>query len=220
MKNPFGAAFWRGFLSMTAYGTFHSLLASSAVKKPIRARIGERAFKSFFRVGYNAVALGTLAWLLAAMLKKPGEEIYHARGVAKWALRAVGALTLLYAGLAALQVGPGRLSGLGPAARGVVGIDEKDPPESQNPTFAKGAPRGGPFSRHRHPLNFIAPIAFWCFSRGSQSFIGLNTALTLYSVLASYSADAKMRARYGKVFERYAVRTPLLWPRWKNEENR
>lgn len=82
-----------------------------------------------------------------------------------------------------------------------------------------GVPRSGPFSRHRHPLNFIAPIAFWCFSRGSASFIGLNLALTLYSILASYPADAKMRARY-KTFEKYSRRVPLLWPRLGKGEER
>lgn len=218
MKDLFGPAFWRGFVSMSLYGALHSLLASNGFKAPIRRVLGERAFNSFFRVGYNVIALGTLIWLLRSALKKPGPTVYEARGAAKWALRVVGLATLAYAGWSAWQVGPGRLSGLGPAARGLVGTEEKDPPESQNPSFKDGAPRGGPFSRQRHPLNFIAPIAFWCFSRGSASFIGLNLALTLYSILASYSADAKMRARYGQTFERYARRVPLLWPRLGGDE--
>ena len=203
---------------MSAYGALHSLLASNAFKAPIRRALGERAFNSFFRVGYNAIALGTLFWLLRSALKRPGATVYEARGVAKWTLRLVGMLSLGYAGWSAWQVGPGRLSGLGPLARGLAGGEEKDPPESQNPSFKDGAPKGGPFAWHRHPLNFIAPIAFWCFSRGSASFIGLNSALTLYSILASYPADAKMRARY-KAFEKYSRRVPLLWPRLgKGEE--
>ncbi len=218
MKNFFGASFWRGFLSMSAYGALHSALASNAFKAPVRKLTGERAFGNFYRVGYNGVALLSLLWLLRSLLKRPGQMVYEARGVVKWAMRIVGVLSLAYAGWSALQVGPGRLSGLGPAARGAVGLEEKDPPEAQNPSFASGAPRGGPFSRHRHPLNFIAPIAFWCFSRGSQGFIGLNTALTLYSILASFSADAKMRARYGQTFEKYAERVPLLWPRLNAED--
>ncbi len=218
MKNLFGAAFWRGFLAMSAYGALHSALASAPLKALASRRLGTRAFGNFYRLGYNGVALLSLIWLLRSLLKRPGPTVYEARGTAKWLLRIVGAMGLAYAGWSALQVGPGRLSGLGPAARGLAGLEEKDPPESQNPSFAGGAPRGGPFSRHRHPLNFIAPIIFWCFSRGSQGFVGLNTAMSLYSVLASFPADARLRARYGRAFEKYARRVPLLWPRLSGEE--
>ena len=213
MTNPFGRAFWRGFFSMVAYGASHSLLASPGAKQAARRLVGERAFGTYYRVGYNVFVAVTFLWLLLALLKKPGPTVYEARGAAKWAMRLVGFASLLYAGMSAWQVGLGRLSGVGPALRGLAGGSESDPPEGQNPSFAHGAPRGGPFARHRHPLNFIAPTAFWCFSRGSQGFIGLNTALTLYSIVGSYLTDGRMRARYGKAYEKYQARVPFLWPR-------
>ena len=218
MTNPFGKSFWRGFASMVLYGAFHSLLSAAPTKKAVERHVGTRAYGTFYRLAYNAFALPTFLWMLYAALKQPGPTIYEARGSVKWFLRTIGTLALLWALWGAWQTGFGRLSGFGPAWRGVAGGHAADPREAQSPGFADGAPRRGPSSVQRHPLNFAIPFIFWCYSRGTQRFIGLNTAITLYSILASYPSDARMKARYGAIYQRYAERVPLLWPKFKWEK--
>lgn len=209
------AAFWRGAGLMAAYGASHSWLASQKTKDAVKARVGEQTFNNYFRLAYNAFALPTFCAVLWNVWKHNGGVAYELRGTAKRVVAVVGWLAFGYALWCAWQIRVSRLSGFGPAFKGVTGVNETDAPEGQNPSFADGAPPRGPFAHHRHALNFIVPFIFWAFPRQTRASVGMNLVVTLYAILGSYPTDKRLSARYGRTYKNYQKRVPFLWPKWK-----
>src|SRR5437764_1247278 len=102
----------RTALATAAFAAVHSSLATLGAKNAIERALGTRARNGLYRVGYNAVALGTFSLLVGYVRGQPTRTLYHVRGGWAAAMRAGQLAALVAAAWAALDVGAGGFSGL------------------------------------------------------------------------------------------------------------
>lgn len=184
----------------------HSLLASRPAKQAAASLLGERKRNAFYRSAYNAFALGSFGalWVYAARL--PDRELYRAHGPAAALLRAGQAFSLFQMIEGVRQVGARRFSGLSSLTAWVGGeAIVPDAPEGQGPAQdGKGRMKtGGPFRWSRQALNFWILPLFWLMPRVTVRLLTFNALATLYTILASGHAEARLRAAYGEAYAEY-----------------
>ncbi len=187
------------------FGVVHSLLASHGAKNFAARLVGERRRDAAYRIFYNAQAIATFALVLGYGSCLPTRTLYRVRGPVAGLLRGAQAAGLVWAYLAAREVGILRLAGMtnlhaylrgepmppGPAAQG---------PERQE-TGALSA--GGPFRWSRHPLNLAPVPVFWLTPHLTTRRLAFNLVATVYLVLGSLHEERRLRALYGADYDAY-----------------
>ena len=74
----------------------------------------------------------------------------------------------------------------------------------------------GPYARTRNPLYFGSTLLAVGFVIASRSWIVAALVTAYYLALYPYlmlREERELRARFGSVFDDYAKRVPLFWPR-------
>ncbi len=204
-------------LLVVGYAVIHSLLASRPAKELVERTCGTRVRNGLYRPAYIVQAGLTTAWAIWKFLQFPDRELYRIPRPWTWPLRMVriAAVTLLVSGLHTVRIY--RVLGL-PQLVGYLKGGTPDPePEAQGPALA---PDGdidarGPFRAIRHPDNLPIIVLMWSFSRMTVNRLMLAILSTVYAIFGSWHEDARMRARYGRAFEDYTRRVPILIPRAK-----
>jgi protein-S-isoprenylcysteine O-methyltransferase Ste14 len=185
-------------LSVTAYGLFHSLLASLPVKAWARRAFGTAADR-FYRLIFNAIAVVSFLPLMALTAALPGKILY--RLPPPWSLigPVIQFLALLALGVGLLQTGAGSFLGL----RQLVG-----PPESSAPQLVVT----GLYRFVRHPLYTAGLLFIWPIPVMTSNLLALYAGLTVYILVGTLHEEYRLRREFGEAYRQYCQHTPMLLP--------
>jgi protein-S-isoprenylcysteine O-methyltransferase Ste14 len=199
-------------LLFLAFGLVHSVLAANPVKAAVARAVGERRRNGLYRPFYIVQSVTTTALAARAFVELPDGTIYRARAPYSWLLGAIqaGAGMLLMAAL--WSTGIGRIVGLPQAVQFARGEMPQPEAEAQGSALAEAGVRG-PFRWVRHPENLAVVLLLSAWPRMTVNRLTLAVLATVYAIAGSRHEDARLRAAYGRAFERYAEETPMLLPR-------
>ncbi|HEU4325124.1 MAG TPA: hypothetical protein VFS21_18430 [Roseiflexaceae bacterium] len=190
----------------------HSLLAARPVKRAVCGLLGR--YSGLYRLAFALKSLALTGWGAWWFLRQPDRTLYRVHAPWSWGLRAVqaGALAMLLRAVGV--VGWGRFLGLSQAAALARGTPPPPTPEAQGPALRPDGTLDarGPFAWTRHPDNLPIFGVVWFFPHMTVNKLALALLLSLYAVLGSLHEDSRLRAAYGRAFERYARRVPFLLP--------
>jgi hypothetical protein len=198
----------------TALAAIHSLLASKPAKDLARRILGPRYRNGLYRVVFNAKSVLFLVWATWWFLRLPDREIYRVRMPWSWLVRA-GQVASLGVLLSAVRViGVLDFAGISQLRSLLAGLDPDPEPEAQGPPLGADGRMvtAQPFSLTRHPSNLGALGVFLLFPRMTVNRLTLLIVVALYVVLGSLHEERRLRAAYGKPFERYRQGVPFLVP--------
>jgi hypothetical protein len=198
----------------TALAAIHSLLASKPAKDLARRILGPRYRNGLYRVVFNAKSVLFLVWATWWFLRLPDREIYRVRMPWSWLFRA-GQVASLGVLLSAVRViGVLDFAGISQLRSLLAGLDPDPEPEAQGPSLGADGRMvtAQPFSLTRHPSNLGALGVFLLFPRMTVNRLTLLIVVALYVVLGSLHEERRLRAAYGKPFERYRQGVPFLVP--------
>lgn len=185
-------------LAVGVYGILHSVLATPAAKRFARRALGPSADR-YYRLTYNLIAAVTFVPVLAVVGLVPGIIIY--RMPSPWWILAVagqlGALVLLAAGL--LETDVWHFLGLRQLSASRPGM--------HSPLIVTGLYRW-----IRHPLYAAGLVVLWLSPIATASSLALNSALTIYILIAYHFEERRLSAEFGPAYEDYRRRVPALIP--------
>lgn len=208
-ESPRAAAFKAG-LGLAVWAAVHSLLAASATKELARRRLGRRRADGLYRLGYNALAVGSLGWLLRWARRLPDRPLYTAKGPLR-ALMLGGQAACVAAALdCARRVGFGLFGGATQAWQLGSGRPIGPTPEAQHPLPRSGRELGwgGAYRVSRHPLNYLALLLFWLSPAMTLKWAVVGAVGALYMALGSRHEGARLSRAYGERYLRYREETP------------
>lgn len=196
------------------FAAVHSFFASRSVKGWVLRRYGEGTFNGLYRICFNGMALTTFTGLLVRFARLPDRQLY--RVPLPWSLpmRLVQLASIAMLLDANVRIGVGRMSGL----QGLWQWLRSETPIVQNP--AQGPQldgdadfrTGGTFRLSRHPNN-LAPLVLWvAHPRMTVRFAAFILVSALYLVLGSVHEEWRLRAAYGKRYDRYRSGKPFYLP--------
>jgi hypothetical protein len=189
---------WRSMLKVAAataaFGVVHSLLASRTAKRAAARTFGERNRNGLYRVFYIGQSLVTFGMLAAYIRRQPSRELYRIKGPLAFLMHAIQAGALVYATLAASQIGLRRIAGLESLLAWLGDGPVPPEPEAQGPALDDEGQRyaAGPFAWSRHPLNFSPLPIFWLMPRMTTNLLAFNAAATIYLVVGSLHEEARL----------------------------
>ncbi len=195
---------WQGLIFLiigwTAYFGIHSILASSQVKEWVSTNMP--ILKPWYRLGFNAVALGGFMLLLGYQQTIPTAALWDGSG---WS-QVVGAATIAVAALLAWRAM--RYYDLG----SFVGWRQQesrtiDPPEA--------LATEGLNAHVRHPLYTATVLLLigWIFWSPSLVTLIVVALAGIYLRIGIYFEEIKLVNTYGAAYERYQQEVPMLFPR-------
>lgn len=199
--------FFRVFAAVGLFAAVHSLLASRQAKQRAAQWVGKDSRNGLYRSFYLVQSVVTLAALLAYLARVPDRTLYHLRGVPAYLLHLGQAGGLVFATLAAREIGFDRVLGIRSLLDWLGRKRRVAPtPEAQGPAPREGG-RGlnasGPFRLTRHPLNLSPLPVFWLTPHMTVKRLAFNLAGTLYLVLGSLHEESRLLAAYGDYYRRY-----------------
>ncbi len=179
------------------YGAFHSLLASTSLKRWMSRRMG--GFFRYYRLLYNGIALAGLVGVLAFQVSLPEEPFWNFP-----VLRATGWL-LVSAGLFIIVIALygynlGEFSGL----------------SASTPTGGPGRLQEGGLLRHvRHPLYSGMYLLLWGYFLAAPlpSHLVMALILSVYIRTGIYFEERKLLDEFGDGYAAYRKRVPMLFPK-------
>jgi protein-S-isoprenylcysteine O-methyltransferase Ste14 len=191
------------FLAVVAYGTLHSLLASSWMKNLVRQNFSTRSDR-FYRLTYNAIGTLTFLPVLAIMAFLPGDTLYRVPW--PWSLLTTlgQTLALFLLGLGLLQTDIWQFLGF----RQFIGTDHDTPSE----LVVRGLYRWV-----RHPLYTAGLVFIWLTPILTTSLLTLNLGLTAYVYIGSLFEEKRLVTEFGEPYIAYQQSVPRLIPRpWRS----
>ena len=197
------------------FGAAHSLLAGTPAKALAAEWLGPRTADAFYRVAYNAITLTVLGALVWYVRRQPGRELYHARGLPAWLMRAGQAAALGYGVWGVAHVGLDFLVGWDHLVAWWQGADVPRMPDGQGPRPAGDAMLAtGPFAHTRHPLNWFLVPLLWLNPRMTTRLLAFNLVVTAYAVVGSVHLETHLLDAYGEAYRAYRERVPFFFGRW------
>jgi protein-S-isoprenylcysteine O-methyltransferase Ste14 len=187
---------FRVFAATLAFGAVHSLLASNAMKRAVRAGLGPRAGR-YYRIGFNFAAAVTLLPWMAVFIGNIGPVL----AVAPWPWSAAMALVQLGAlfslAVAFLQSDPSSLLGLRQLG------DTED---------SAGLTTSGFYAFARHPMYTAGLLFVWFTPIVTSGTLALCIGATLYILLGSELEERRLIGQFGDEYRRYRSRVARLIP--------
>jgi protein-S-isoprenylcysteine O-methyltransferase Ste14 len=184
-------------ISLAAWAGLHSWLASSQAKEAARARFGGLADRAY-RLTYNvisAITLAPIAWLMHVL---PDSQVYAVPGT--WALVFMAgrglALILLLAALLQTDIlhfaGFSQLLARNTRSRMV---------------------KAGFYGLVRHPLYLFGLLVLWLSPSMTSNQLTASIVLTAYLFIGAVLEERRLLLEFGKQYETYRIRTPMILPR-------
>jgi protein-S-isoprenylcysteine O-methyltransferase Ste14 len=192
------------FLALLAFGFVHSWLAGAGIKQTIRQRVGDRAYEGFYRMGYNLLAIVTLAPVFALVVLQSGGVVWHVEGVPALLLLAIQGIGALGMIASVLQIDGMRFIGLSQIRAYLNGSPLPLPEE---PLQLKGV-----YALVRHPLYLFSLMMMWPFATMTESLLAFNLASTLYFIFGSMLEERRLLEAYGDTYRTYQQRVSWLIP--------
>lgn len=219
MAESRGSAVARGMTTTAAatigFGLVHSALASHGAKRVVESAIGTRWRNAAYRPLYIAQSVVTLAALAAIVSRAPYRTLYRARGAPAALLHALRGAGLVWAFGGARRVGLSRITGLAGLvawARGAETVPREPEAQGPSPDEAGELDTGGPFALSRHPLNLSPLPVLWLVPRMTTRWLAFAATCTVYLVVGSRHEEVRLRAVYGRRYERYRRSVPFYLP--------
>ena len=191
-------SFWIILLAILIYGLVHSLLASLRAKALARHWFG-RVANRWFRLFYNLVAGFTLLPILLLPVVLVDKTLYHVRF--PWIILTGFIQAVAFAMLVVGVSQTGLMSFLG--IRQLLSPGEAKPPRLVV---------NGLYHYVRHPLYTTGLVIIWLMPVMTCNLLALFIGLTLYVVIGAVYEERKLLQEYGKEYEEYRQRTPMLIP--------
>ena len=188
------------FLAVGIYGGLHSWLASLAVKRWVRQRLGARAAR-WYRLVYNVFFTLLLIPLAGVPASFPDRVLYVIPFPWRYATLALQAAGLALAADATFRTDLPAFLGLRPEA----------------PTTEKNLVIRGAYRWVRHPMYTGSLIFIWAMPAMTLNTAIFYAALTLYIVIGAHWEERKLLAEYGQAYASYRQTVPMLIPRlWRH----
>lgn len=191
-------------LLMAFFAVVHSWLAGKSLKQTIRQQVGERAYFGFFRLGYNVLAIVTLAPAFWLILRQPGATIWQVEGVGRYGLLAIQIIGVIGVMISLLQIDTLRFAGIRQVLTYWRGGTLPLPDE---PLKTHGI-----YGLVRHPLYLFSLLAIWPMATMTEALLAFNIGATLYFVLGSLVEERRLLAGFDKDYAQYRKRVPWLIP--------
>jgi protein-S-isoprenylcysteine O-methyltransferase Ste14 len=188
-------SFWLILLAVLAYGLFHSLLASTAIKYQTRKQIGPSADR-WFRLTYNFIAVITLLLILLLPVLLIDKEIYTIPY--PWVIVTI---TIQLLAVIALAVGLRQTS--------FIGLRQAFLPEDTHPPQLV---TNGLYRYTRHPLYTAGLVFIWLLPIMTWNLLALNIGLTAYILIGVIFEERKLLNQFGEEYADYRRKTPMLVP--------
>ena len=187
------------------FGSVHSALASRKAKQAAASTFGERNRNGLYRLFYLAQSVLSFGILAEYIRHQPSRELYRAKGPLRLLMHAAQGASLVYAVLAARQVGIRRMVGEQSFSQWRSNGPVAPEPEAQGPALDEQGKRrpAGPFAWSRHPLNFAPLPVFWLWPRMSTNLLTFNIAATLYLIIGSLHEEARLEETAGDDYREY-----------------
>lgn len=179
------------------FALLHSLLATDAVKRRV---CRQRTVTRFYRLGYNFLALGSFAWVLAALPDSP--VLYAFSGYPAVILRGIQAGALILLCRCAAQIGLG----------GFAGVSQMLTGQENAAQFT----RDGGYRLVRHPQYSLAVIFLLATPTVSVNYALFALLSVFYFVLGAYIEESRLGTTFGDDYRRYQIEVPLFVPRLVN----
>lgn len=183
-------------LYLLLYAGLHSLLAAQGVK--VWGRRHLPGFDRWYRLFYNAIALGTLVplpWLLGL----PDRTLYSVPTPWNWLLWAGQGLSAVALLLAVLQANPAYFVGLAQLAG--------DGEERGDRLVVSGL-----YRYVRHPLYLFSILFLWLSPVMTLNRLVLYGLVTVYFYVGSLHEERRLTQTFGLSYRAYQQRVPRLWP--------
>jgi methanethiol S-methyltransferase len=183
-------------LASALWGLIHSLTASLKLKEAARKALGAPGM-NWYRLIYNSFSVITFLPVLAMAAMLPDVSLYAIPE--PWA---VVALILQFVAVVFL----------------VIGVLQTDVWSFMGFSQITGTPQeskivtGGLYRYVRHPL-YSAGLAFiWLTPVMTLNRMVLYACLTLYIFIGAYFEERKLVREFGKDYQEYRARTPMVIP--------
>lgn len=189
------------FAAVLLFAVVHSGFASLTAKRFAAQVFGVTARNRFYRLFYLLQSIVTFLVLGAYLRTVPSVELYRVEGPLRWLMHVGQGLGVLWAFLAAYQIGIPRVLGITAFRSGGVVAE----PQAQGPALDEEGLRrnAGPFAWSRHPLNFAPLPILWLWPTMGTTFLAFNVVATIYLVLGSLHEEHRLRATYGDEYRNY-----------------
>ena len=192
-------------LTVFLWGIVHSILASLEAKGWFHRTFGNASAR-FYRLAYNMFSVVSFAPILWLMVILPDKVLYQVP--APWMyLFLAGQLTavvLLIVGV--LQTDTLAFIGLRQVIEG----------ERRSPRLVTS----GLYRWVRHPLYASGLLFIWLAPLMSQNSLIVTIAATVYIIVGAFFEERKLRREFGREYEEYRAKTPMLIPGLKFGRNK
>jgi protein-S-isoprenylcysteine O-methyltransferase Ste14 len=193
------AAIGAAAASAGAYAVVHSLLASDEAQAAARRLCGAGADR-WYRLAYNAAAVGLLVAHERLVARRPGPTVYALPP--RWGAAARLARWGAFVGLAACLRLTDAATFLGLRQAGLL-------PPRRRPLVERG-----PYGWVRHPGYWCMLGILWCQPTMTASAMAANAVFTVYLGVASVLEERRLVREFGPAYLAYRRRVPRLVPRW------
>jgi protein-S-isoprenylcysteine O-methyltransferase Ste14 len=183
-------------LASALWGLVHSLSASMKFKEGVLRILGANSM-NWYRLVYNILSTITFLPLLVLVVTLPDQFLYNIPY--PWLY-----FTLIFQLMAAIAL--------------LVGVLQTDIwsflgfKQIMGGTTESRIVTGGLYRFVRHPLYTAGLIFIWFTPVMTVNRLVLYLSLTVYIIIGAYFEERKLLREFGKEYENYRVRTPMLIP--------
>lgn len=195
-------------LAFILWALLHSITAARRFKRWVQRRVGERAFRGFYRLSYNTLSVFTflpLFYLLATRI--PFISLWRLPAPFSFFFFAAQLVGLVGLVISLLQTDIWRFAGVRQALHYVAGADDPDPPGT--------LVQSGTYRLMRHPLYFFSMLLIWFTPLMTLNSLVFNLLATAYFLVGAVHEERRLLAEFGDRYRRYREQVPafLPWPR-------
>lgn len=196
----FQTGFFPILISMALYGLLHSLLASNGGKDIMKWILGERFFKSWYRLFYNFIAVLTLIptfWLMASSADQPMWSLPSPWNTLFRFIQLCGVLALI---IAVMQTG----------ALSFMGFSQVYSEEGS--VVSAKLVTGGFYRFVRHPIYTFSLAVLWFSPSFTVNSLAFTIGATAYFLIGMVFEERKLEKEFGEAYRVYKQKTPALIP--------